>query len=166
MADTTTTSGNIYNLKSSTIDRMGTLSDALQTQFDEDRVTLTDIGQTIGEEIQDFSDVRSFNQETEDLYKDYEESVLQADNAQAFSDDINSINDRAGSILTQQNHDELRTVLDDLKQENLDAYLQNDKAAIQTAEGQFTKYQQDILGWLEVVEAVTSLPFFPLQNRC
>lgn len=126
MAETTTKSGNIYSMSSHTLDRISKIAEADKALFDEDRVRLGDIGET-------------FSEQATNVVK-----------AKQFTDDINSINERAGSMLTTEDHDALRIQLEDMKNKNLEGILSGDKGTQQTQRNALNTVQTDIMGWQEM----------------
>ena len=147
------TSGDIYRLRGATLAGYGTLSRAMQRQFtDPDRITLSDIGESIGDEIRTFDQFKKADDEIDDLLTQVEDTSY-AD----FEGDIDSISDRGGAVLTTEQHGQIRGILTDLKSDNYDAYYNGDKGDIEAVEGTMTKMQQGILGWLEVGEALPNI---------
>jgi len=122
----TTRSGNIYSMSSHTLDRISKIREADEALFDEDRVRLGDIGES------------------------FSEAGTNVMNAKKFTDDINSINERAGSMLTTEDHDALRIQLEDMKNQNLEGILSGDKGTQQTQRNALNTVQTDIMGWQEM----------------
>ena len=147
------TSGDIYRLRASTLAGYGTLSRTMQRQFnDPNRITLSDIGESIGDEIRTFGQFKEADDEIDDLLTQVEDTSYTD-----FEGDIGSISDRGGAVLTTEQHGQIRGILTDLKSDNYDAYYNGDKGDIEAVEGTMTKMQQGILGWLEVGEALPSI---------
>lgn len=147
------TSGDIYRLRGTTLAGYGALSRAMQRQFtDPNRITLSDIGESIGDEIRTFGQFKEADDEIDDLLTQVEDTSYTD-----FEGDIDSISDRGGAVLTTEQHGQIRGILTDLKSDNYDAYYNGDKGDIEAVEGTMTKMQQGILGWLEVGEALPNI---------
>ena len=147
------TSGDIYRLRASTLAGYGALNRAMQRQFnDPNRITLSDIGEDIGDEIRTFGQFKEADDDIDDLLTQVEDTSYTD-----FEGDIDSISDRGGAVLTTEQHSQIRGILTDLKSDNYDAYYNGDKGDIEAVEGTMTKMQQGILGWLEVGEALPNI---------
>ena len=130
----TAQSGNIYSLKSTTLDAIRAANKAgAKAVYDEDRVSLSDITQSVVDEAK------------------------KVDSAIEFRNRVNEINNRDGAQLTDDHKASMQTYLQTLKADNIDALISGDKAAQEEAMKILNNASNATTGWGIAIDEIKNV---------
>tara|TARA_R110000765_G_scaffold371568_4_gene461827 strand:- start:156 stop:1949 length:1794 start_codon:yes stop_codon:yes gene_type:complete len=136
MADTTTQTGNIYNLSASTKAAGSLMATANEQLWDEDRVRASDIGSTVTQKVNNIARVKSFR------------------------DSINSIEDR-DSAFSDEHRKQTRKHLEVQRDALANALMTGvdpiDKSASENAEANLQQTGSDLVAWDALVKEVPKI---------
>jgi len=130
----TAQSGNIYSLKSTTLDAIRAANKAsAKAVYDEDRVSLSEITQSVVDEAK------------------------KVDSAIEFRDRVNEINNRDGAQLTDADKASMQTYLKTLKADNIDALISGDKDAQEEAMKILDNASNATTGWGIAIDEIKNV---------